>query len=224
MRGNERAMTVRRRAIIVDDHPLCVAAVTAALGSLEEPLDVRTAGALRDLADIPPGDDIAIVTLDLRLPDAAGLNGIATVKARYPGVPVCVLSGQVDVGTMRQAISHGIAGFLPKTLPFDILCRSLADVLVGKTAFPPLRDLDHGAVRERPAPLSPAETRIMQMLSLGLQNKHIAFELGLAESTVKSHLARIFAKLKVTNRSQAILAYERAVDDAMGSHAPAAID
>ncbi len=53
----------------------------------------------------------------------------------------------------------------------------------------------------------------MQALSLGLPNKQIAYDLGLAESTVKSHLARIFAKLHVTNRSQAILAYEAAIAD-----------
>lgn len=209
-------MTVRRRAIVIDDHPLCIAAVTAALSSLNLSLDVRTAGSLRELANIPPGEDIAIVMLDLRLPDAAGLNGIALVKERYPGVPVCVLSGQVDVGTMRQAISHGIAGFLPKTLAFEALCRAISDLLDGKTVFPSF----HGGGQDRGMVLSPAETRIMQMLSLGLQNKHIAYELGLAESTVKSHLARIFEKLQVTNRSQAILAYERAVDESMpGSHA-----
>jgi DNA-binding NarL/FixJ family response regulator len=67
------------------------------------------------------------------------------------------------------------------------------------------------------AMLSPAEQRIMQSLCLGLQNKQIAFDHGLSESTVKSHLARIFAKMQVTNRSQAIMAYERFVAGAGGA-------
>lgn len=202
--------TSRRRAIVIDDHPLCAAAVTAALKALNLQLDVETASSLRELGNISPGADIALILLDLRLPDAVGLGGIATVKSAFPGAPVCVLSGQVDVGTIRHAITYDIAGFLPKTLAFDALCNAISDMLAGKKVFPTLR----GSQQDQTATLSPAETRIMQMLSLGLQNKRIAFELGLAESTVKSHLARIFEKLRVTNRSQAIMAYERMVGDA----------
>lgn len=198
-------MTEYRRILVVDDHPLCATAVNAAISALNVAAKVQTAASLRELATIAHGPDVALILLDLRLPDSTGLNGIATAKAAFPGVPICMLSGQADVGTMRQAIAQDIAGFLPKTLAFDALCKAISDLLAGKKVFPPL----HGSAQDRGTVLSTAETRIMQLLSLGLQNKRIAFELGLAESTVKSHLARIFQKLQVTNRSQAILAYEK---------------
>jgi DNA-binding NarL/FixJ family response regulator len=201
-----------RRVIVVDDHPLCAAAVAAVLAHPRWKLSVEVCGSLRELDGIGPADDIALILLDLKLPDATGMSGLQAVKAAFPAIPVCVMTGQTDNGTKRQVLAQGAAGFIPKTFTFDELSGALGRLLSGETvdggASPALEE---PRAEDGRALLSPAEQRIMQSLCLGLQNKQIAFDLGLSESTVKSHLARIFVKLQVTNRSQAIMAYERMV-------------
>ncbi len=194
--------------LVIDDHPLCAAAVSAALAKRNPKKKVISCGSLREFAALQPEpDEIALVLLDLMLPDATGMSGVKAVRAVLPDAPICVISSRTDTATVRQAISQDIIGFLPKTLAFDQMTDALARVMGGEAVFPRLAS----NLTEDSGPLSPAEQRIMQALSLGLPNKQIAFDLGLAESTVKSHLARIFSKLHVTNRSQAILAYEAAI-------------
>jgi DNA-binding NarL/FixJ family response regulator len=194
--------------LVIDDHPLCAAAVSAALAKNNPNQKVISCASLRELGALKVDrEKILLVLLDLMLPDAAGMSGIKTVKSLFPEAPICVISSRTDTATVRQAISQDIVGFLPKTLAFDQMTDSLARVLKGEAVFPRLAS----SLSEDAGPLSPAEQRIMQALSLGLPNKQIAYDLGLAESTVKSHLARIFSKLHVTNRSQAILAYEAAI-------------
>lgn len=194
--------------LVIDDHPLCAAAVSAALVKTNPGQKVVACASLRELGALQVGkSDVLLVLLDLMLPDATGMSGVKTVKSLFPDAPICVISSRTDTATVRQAIAQDIVGFLPKTLAFDQMTEALARVLRGEAVFPRLAS----NLTEDVGPLSPAEQRIMQALSLGLPNKQIAFDLGLAESTVKSHLARIFSKLHVTNRSQAILAYEAAI-------------
>lgn len=194
--------------LVIDDHPLCAMAVTAALARRDPLRKVISCASLKELTAIRPNsDDIALVLLDLMLPDATGMSGVKAVRTLLPDAPICVISSRTDTATIRQAMSHDIVGFLPKTLAFDQMTESLARVVAGEAVFPRLAS----TLTDDAGPLSPAEQRIMQSLSLGLPNKQIAYDLGLAESTVKSHLARIFSKLHVTNRSQAILAYEAAI-------------
>jgi DNA-binding NarL/FixJ family response regulator len=199
--------------LVIDDHPLCAAAVSAALAKSNPDKNVVSCASLRELGtlEVDPRE-ILLVLLDLMLPDATGMSGVKAVRAQFPDAPICVISSRTDTATVRQAIAQDIVGFLPKTLAFSQMTDALARVLDGEAVFPRLAS----NLTEDSGPLSPAEQRIMQALSLGLPNKQIAYDLGLAESTVKSHLARIFTKLHVTNRSQAILAYEAAIaeDDA----------
>jgi DNA-binding NarL/FixJ family response regulator len=204
-----------RRVLIVDDHPLCAMAMGAVISACDDALEIVTVGSLRELALFAGSDDVALILLDLRLPDACGLNGIQAVREVLPDVPLCIVSGQHDAVTVRQALAQGLVGYLPKSLAYDELVRSIRLLLAGESAFPRLTanaDATSG-------PLSGAEERVMQLLCLGLQNKRIAFDLGISESTVKSHLAHIFDKLRVTNRSQAIIAYELGRDDHGAPHA-----
>ncbi|MDE8654016.1 response regulator transcription factor [Novosphingobium album (ex Liu et al. 2023)] len=200
-----------QRVIVVDDHPLCATAVAAVLSGIGGNITVEMRGSLKELDKVARGEDIALILLDLRLPDVSGMHGIEMVKASFPSVPLCVMSGQIDAGTVRQVLSQGVAGFIPKTLSYSEFSHALERLLAGGMAWPRMAESEDGEA----GPLSPAERRIMHALSLGLQNKQIAFDLGLSESTVKSHLAHIFAKLKVTNRSQAILVFDRMIFDAV---------
>ncbi|PEQ12836.1 hypothetical protein B2G71_10440 [Novosphingobium sp. PC22D] len=198
-----------RTILVVDDHPLCAAAIIQALETLDPGLAVRHLASLRDLEQSAPDPSVSLILLDLKLPDATGMQGIGLAKSAYPTASVCVVSGQSDAGTVRQVIAHEADGFIPKSLSYADLSESLERMLQGERVVP--RCVAEPA--EPVAHLSPAESRIMKCLCLGLQNKQIAYELGISESTVKSHLAHIFAKLRVQNRSQAIVVFTRRTND-----------
>lgn len=203
----------RDTILVVDDHPLCAAAIGQVIDDLQRDARVRYLESLRALEDAAPDHSVKLVLLDLKLPDVVGLKGLERARMAWPGVPVCIISGQSDPGTIRQVMAAGADGFIPKTLPFRALVREIGRLLDGERVVP--RD----AVRRLGefGSLSPAESRIMKSLSFGLQNKQIAHALGISESTVKSHLAHVFAKLQVQNRSQAIAVYSQLADSSPNS-------
>lgn len=191
--------------LVVDDHPLCAAAIGQVIAELDQAASVGYLGSIRALEEAAPDANVRLVLLDLKLPDAVGMQGLERARLAWPDTRICVISGQSDAGTVRQVMAAGADGFIPNSLSFRGLINEIGRLLDGEKVLPPdagLRDVEVGA-------LSPAESRIMKSLSLGLQNKQIAYDLGISESTVKSHLAHVFAKLQVQNRSQAIVVYAR---------------
>lgn len=191
--------------LVVDDHPLCAAAIGQVIEELGREASVRYLDSIRALEQAAPDDAVKLVLLDLKLPDVVGMQGLERALAAWPDVPICIISAQADPGTIRQAMATGAHGFISKTLPFRGLVRAIDRLLDGERVVPretANRQIETGL-------LSPAENRIMKSLSFGLQNKQIAFALGISESTVKSHLAHVFAKLQVQNRAQAIAIYSR---------------
>lgn len=161
--------------------------------------------------------DLSLILLDLKLPDVLGFSGLEAARRLFPHVPICLLSGQDDANTVRQSIARGAVGFISKALSFEELSQALKRLLDGDCVIP---KGEGGGGSDGGHALSPAEQRIMQLLCLGLQNKQIAHELGLSESTVKSHLAHIYVKLRVTNRAQAILTFKRMTPDGQPLSSP----
>jgi len=201
--------SAKRRIFVIDDHPICATAVTHVVRSIDPAIEVEAFSSMRELSMIDDREGLSLILIDLRLPDVLGMQGVQAAVTMYPDTPVCVFTGQQDIGTIRQARAFAIAGYVPKTLPYDELREALVRLLAGDTALPFL----HADDDDEDQVLSPAERRIMQALSLGLQNKQIAWELGISESTVKSHLAHIFAKLHVANRAQAIAVFGAMLED-----------
>ncbi|WP_198045821.1 response regulator transcription factor [Novosphingobium aquimarinum] len=191
--------------LVVDDHPLCAAAIGQVVEELGRDIAVRYLDSIGALEDAAPDSTVKFVLLDLKLPDAVGMQGLERALAAWPDVPICIISAQADAGTIRQVMATGAHGFISKTLAFRGLVRAIDRLLEGERVLPretANREIEAGL-------LSPAENRIMKSLSFGLQNKQIAHALGISESTVKSHLAHVFAKLRVQNRAQAIAMYSR---------------
>src|SRR5918996_1273254 len=106
----------------------------------------------------------------------------------------------------------GAAGFIPKTLGVETMRDAVARVLAGEEWTPPDVDLDHSAdaqtndLMTRLATLTPQQVRVLMMLSEGLLNKQIAYELGVSEATIKAHVSAILQKLGVESRTQAVIA------------------
>jgi DNA-binding NarL/FixJ family response regulator len=146
------------------------------------------------------------------MPGVRGFSGLMYLLAQYPSLPIVVVSANDDPAVIRRCMEFGASGFIPKTLGVDALRQAVAQVLRGEVWTPPDVDLqsdadaESAAVIARLATLTPQQVRVLMMLSGGLLNKQIAYELGVSEATVKAHVSAILQKLGVESRTQAVIA------------------
>jgi len=201
------------RLIIADDHPLFRGALREAVSGLFEDLDIAEAGSFEDLAKLlERGADVDLILLDLTMPGVRGFSGLMYLRAQYPSVPIIVVSANDDPGVIRRCMDFGASGFIPKTLDIETMRGAITRVFQGGVWTPPEIDLGAGADTEtadlltRLTSLTPQQVRVLMMLSEGLLNKQIAYELGVSEATVKAHVSAILQKLGVESRTQAVIA------------------
>jgi DNA-binding NarL/FixJ family response regulator len=146
------------------------------------------------------------------MPGVRGFSGLMYLRAQYPSLPVVVVSANDDPAVIRRCMEFGASGFIPKTLGIDSLRQAVIRVLQGEVWTPPDVDLtrqsdaETAAMIARLATLTPQQVRVLMMLSGGLLNKQIAYELGVSEATVKAHVSAILQKLGVESRTQAVIA------------------
>ena len=199
--------------LIADDHPLFRAALRGAAADAVAQLSVREAESLDGvIATLEAHDDIDLVLLDLHMPGNHGLAGLAAIRAQFPAVAVVLVSANEDPRTVRRALDHGAAGYIPKSAGLEELRDAIRTVLACEQWLPPaLRgavtrtqsspiDADLAA---RLASLTPQQFRVLAFVAEGLLNKQIADRLDIQERTVKAHLSVIFEKLGARNRTQA---------------------
>jgi DNA-binding NarL/FixJ family response regulator len=201
------------RIIIVDDHPLFRTALRQTLGQAPG-ASVEEAGDLAALTAALEADrDCDLVLLDLNMPGAHGFSGLLLLRAQYPDVPVMIISATEDPKVIRRTFELGAAGYLPKSVGPAEIRAAIDTVLKGGVSVPAGVDLrsedDETAFSRRLATLTPQQIRVLMMLSDGLMNKQIAYELSMSEATVKAHVSSILQKLDVDSRTQAVIAASR---------------
>ena len=201
------------RLVIADDHPLFRGALREAISGLLEQVDIAEAGTFDDVvALLERGSDVDLVLLDLTMPGVRGFSGLMYMRAQYPSVPVIVVSANDDPAAIRRCMEFGASGFIPKTLGVDAMRAAISRILNGGVWTPPDVDLTAGSNAEaaelmaRMATLTPQQVRVLMMLSEGLLNKQIAYQLSVSEATVKAHVSAILQKLGVESRTQAVIA------------------
>jgi DNA-binding NarL/FixJ family response regulator len=201
------------RLVIADDHPLFRGALREAVTGLFELTDIAEAGTFDEVAELlERGGDVDLVLLDLTMPGVRGFSGLMYLRAQYPSVPVIVVSANDDPAAIRRCMEFGASGFIPKTLGVEAMRTAIARILGGGVWTPPDVDLAAGSDAEsaeliaRMATLTPQQVRVLMMLSEGLLNKQIAYQLGVSEATVKAHVSAILQKLGVESRTQAVIA------------------
>jgi DNA-binding NarL/FixJ family response regulator len=199
--------------IIADDHPLFRGALREAVRGLFDETEIAEAGSFGEISKLLDiSHDVELVLLDLAMPGVRGFSGLMYMRAQYPGVPVVVVSANDDLTVIRRCMDFGASGFIPKTLGVDQMRTAIERVRAGAVWIPPDIDLstqsdDEGAAMlARLASLTPQQVRVLMMLSEGLLNKQIAYELGVSEATVKAHVSAILQKLGVESRTQAVIA------------------
>ena len=205
-------MAATTRFLIADDHPLVRGALAQAVAGAVADVEILQCGDLDGVTrELNKRSDIDLVLLDLAMPGVRGFSGLMYLRAEHPAVPVVVVSANEDRGVIRRCIDFGASGFIPKTTDIEAMRAAIRMVLQGEIWTPPDVDLSAPADREtadlvrRMASLTPQQVRVLMMVSSGLLNKQIAYELSVSEATVKAHVSAILTKLGVESRTQAVI-------------------
>lgn len=217
--------------LVADDHPLVRRALSLSLEHIRPDatlLEAESAAQARTHAMAHP--DIDLVLLDLSMPDSEGLDGLRQIKALLGSTPIAVVSADESADTALRALAAGAAGYLPKSLPEDVLRAAISLILAGGLYVPSLVADAAGAspmpTPRRPAPapsvnaggnraapgagaLTQRQREVLDLVIEGLSNKEIAERLDLAEATVKVHMTAILRAYGVNNRTKAISAAQR---------------
>ena len=204
------------RILIADDHPLVRGALRQAVAGAVAGADIIECGSLEDVTKaLDSCSDVDLILLDLAMPGVRGFSGLMYLRAQHPSAPVVVVSGNEDRSVIRLCIDFGASGFIPKSTDMETMRAAMLAVLAGEVWTPADVDLNDPGDREtiesvrRLASLTPQQVRVLMMLSEGLLNKQIAYELSVSEATVKAHVSAILQKLGVESRTQAVIAASR---------------
>jgi DNA-binding NarL/FixJ family response regulator len=199
--------------LIVDDHPLFREALGSAITLAFPDAVLHEADGIRSACEVLTREpSIDLTLLDLSMQGVAGFDGLVTVRARFPRVPVLIVSGMEDPRIMREALQRGASGFVPKAVDKATLTRAISEVMNGALFTPPdLAGMPEpppsrkSPLAERVARLTPQQMRVLMMIRQGKLNKQIAHELQVGDSTVKAHVSEILRKLEVISRTQIVI-------------------
>jgi DNA-binding NarL/FixJ family response regulator len=210
-----RLIAIQAETVIVaDDHPLFRTAIKEALEADQGQTNFLEANSFESLQElVDQHQQVDLVLLDLHMPGVSGFAGLIYLCKRYPSVPVVIISANEDPVVIQRALEHGAAGFIPKSSSIDTITDAIAAVLMGEIWSPettasnlPGNNVSEVKLAERMAQLTPQQFKVLMMMSQGLLNKQIAYELNVSEATIKAHVSAIMSKLSVNNRTQAVLA------------------
>lgn len=209
------------KVLVIDDHALIREALRGVLRELHADAQVLEAETCQQgMEMIRQHPDLALVLLDLRLPDRDGMDALVELRELYPAISVVMLSAFNDRDNVFRALDNGALGFIPKTDSRDVLVSALRLILAGGIYIPPAvlareqlasaSPSQPAAEGRRPSPaelgLTERQVEVMALMMRGKSNKLICRELKLAEPTVKNHVSAIFKALGVSNRTEAVLA------------------
>ena len=205
------------RVLLVDDHELVRAGLTALLGTAA---DIEIIGEAADgqqalehlarWASAGPDEAPDVVLMDLSMPILDGVEATRAVTRDHPDVNVLVLTSFSDQARVREAIAVGARGYLLKDCTPDELLSAVRSAAAGHTPLDPRVAgallPSRGSDPQSPgAGLSDRELQVLRLVSTGLANKQVARQLGITERTVKVHLGNVFRRIGVGDRTSAAL-------------------
>lgn len=208
------------RAIIADDHPLFRAAMKQAVSdSLDS--DIIEACSFSQLEQqLRQHPQVELVFLDLSMPGNQGLTGLTVLRSQFPDILVVIVSANEDTRVIRQAMTLGASGYIPKSVPLPEWKNAVNTVLAGDNWLPEsLRDMgvsdpDEGMsdFANKLEQLTPQQFNVLKCIADGMLNKQIAYELGVQETTIKQHASAILRKLQCVNRTQAGILFRQMLE------------
>lgn len=203
------------RILIVDDHTLFREGLKFLLAELDPRVEFIEADRCAAIGGFVNGQQVDIVLLDLNLPDAKGIQGLARVRESLPEATIVSLSSEDDPRIILEVIEQGAAGFIPKSSSRQVLIAALRLVLAGGVYLPPhalQRPADRTVAEQKQPEINPLihltdrQREVLQLAVRGKSNKAIAREMNISDATVKAHLSACFRALGVKNRTEAVFA------------------
>ena len=192
------------RILLVDDHMVIRMGLMTATSDTPD---------MEVVADVESGQEAVeayrrhrpdIVVLDLRMHGMGGIETIRALREEFGNPRILIFSNYAKGEEVYQAIRAGASGFVVKEMALDRLLEAIRKVYQGEQYIPP--EVAARIGERLLAQLSPRELDVLQHVAKGLSNKEIAARLGVVEGTVKIHVANIFSKLGVSDRTQALVA------------------
>ncbi len=212
------------RYLIVEDHPLFAEALQMIVRGKTPDADVTIVRTIKDAAAAAGrGKPYDLMLLDLRLPDTSGFDGLIGLRILFPKLPIVVISACTTERVKDKAVVFGATSYISKAAGRDAILDTLDHITCGPHLEPhdAIAALDQAAMTGTAAAtllaaaqiappvrnksLTHQQLRVLQSICLGRQNKQIARELDIAETTIKAHVSEILRKLGVTSRTQAVL-------------------
>jgi DNA-binding NarL/FixJ family response regulator len=195
------------QVLLVDDHRMFLDGVSALLKEVEPGINILTATSIAQA--IETKGHLDLILLDLHLPDAVGFNGIERLRFAFEATPIVVVSSEDAPSHIEECIQHGAMGFVPKSSSATELFTAMKRILGGQAYLPqhsitgmlglsskaPASDKVHFSARQR---------EVLMKLIQGKANKVIAREMGISDTTVKTHVIAVLAALGVNNRTEAV--------------------
>ena len=209
--------------LVVDDHELIREAMRGTLTQLDGDATILEASDSGEAVRLIEGHaDVDLVLLDLNLPDRDGFSVLVELRKSHPSISVVVMSAQQDHDSVVKALNLGALGFIPKSAPRKVILGAVQLVISGGIYIPPQalsqeepprpqarslgEEKNHPSVSPADLGLTGRQVDVLVLMMQGKSNKAICRVLDLSEPTVKSHVSAILKALKVSNRTEAVIA------------------
>jgi len=203
------------RVILADDHPLIRQALKNVLEKQSDIKIIAEAGDGEEAVRLTKALTPDVVIMDISMPKLNGLEATRQIKGLCPGVAVLSLTVHNDSEHILGILEAGAAGYLTKSVFDKEVVQAVHTVAAGEVVFSPttLQQLLKHSIREpvKPLPLACGEVltiremEILRLAASGMSNRDISLKLNLSLRTVKGYLVEIFAKLKVSSRTEATI-------------------
>jgi DNA-binding NarL/FixJ family response regulator len=199
------------KILIADDHPVVREGLCA---MLSREVDFDVVGEAKDGVEaVDKTKELSpdVVLMDLRMPEMDGVEAMRQIHSAMPDVKFIILTTYSDDDYIFSGIEAGARAYLLKDAPREDLFKAIRAVYRGESLIQPVvasKLLDRFSELSRRTPsgegLSGRELGILQLMAKGAANKEISAQLNIAQSTVKTHIANIFQKLGVNDRTEAV--------------------
>ncbi len=198
------------RLVIIEDQPSILRKQMRLLAAFDELLIVATARDGKSALQVIKESTPDVVLLDLGLPDMSGIQVTREVKASFPAIEILIFTIFEEETQVLEAVRAGASGYLLKGTPAERIVDAIGEVHRGGSVIQPQlarRLLRHFQVVQDPEgpSLTPREAQILELIAKGLSNRLAAETLGVSPATVRTHLEHIYAKLEVSNRTEAVM-------------------
>ena len=209
--------------LIADDHELFLQGLEFILHQEYPQTEIITAKNYTDIFEIlAKQNDFDLILTDLAMPGYDWLDAIAKIHQICPDIPLIIISAVFEREILQKTYNLGVSGYVSKAFPKNLIIGAINLVLAGGMYIPPeilqtglkssseqvrqiAKDLSASVdAKASSYNVTPRQREVLNCMAEGLQNKQIAYKLGLSEGTVKIHITQLMRTLGVSNRTAAV--------------------